>query len=314
MKSLDASVTHEVWSAAIPPRIHVRPGDTIEVETSLGAGARFLQGATPNDIREMVATSKGISMTGPISVEGAEPGDVLGVQVCKLSIGSWGYTLVVPGFGLLAEDFPEPAFRSWDLSDGHSVKFNDDITVPLRAFLGAVGVAPPAGQVLPTIPPSRWGGNIDIRRLTPGATLYLPIAAREALLSVGDAHAAQGDGEVCGSAIETTATAVLRITLHKNRSLRCPSLHVPPAEPLSCLAGTYVTTGIGQDLFTAAQDAIRDMILWLEEKCALAPVDAYMLCSICVDLAICEIVDRPSWVVSASLPLSIFNHSPPDTP
>lgn len=314
MKSLDASATHVIWSADIAPRIHIRPGDTIEVETSLGSGARYLESATPQDIREVVAASPGISMTGPIFVEGAEPGDVLGVEVCGITIGSWGYTAVAPGFGLLAEDFPEPAFRIWNLSNGHSARFDDNITVSLRPFLGAVGVAPPAGQVLPTIPPSRWGGNIDIQRLTAGATLYLPIASSGALLSVGDAHAAQGDGEVCGTAIETSASAVLRITLHKNRRLKYPALHSPAPKPEIHHAGSHITSGIGENLFTSAQDAIREMITWLEEYCGLAPVDAYMLCSVCVDLAICEIVDRPNWVVSATLPLSIFSHDPPIGP
>ena len=314
MKSLDASATHVIWSAEIAPRIHIQPEDTIEVETSLGSGARYLESATPQDVREVVATSPGISMTGPIFVEGAEPGDVLGIEICDITTGSWGYTAVAPGFGLLAEDFPEPAFRSWDLSNGHSARFDDNITVPLRPFLGAVGVAPPAGQVLSTIPPSRWGGNIDIQRLTAGATLYLPIASSGALLSVGDAHAAQGDGEVCGTAIETSADAVLRIALHKNRLLNYPALHAPASEPEVHHAGAHITSGIGENLFTAAQDAIRGMITWLEEHCGLAPVDAYMLCSVCVDLAICEIVDKPNWVVSATLPLSIFRHDPPIGP
>jgi acetamidase/formamidase len=273
-----------------------------------------LESTTSKDIREVAASSPGISMTGPILVEGAEPGDVLGVEVCEISTGSWGYTVVSPGFGLLTEDFPEPAFRSWNLSNGYSAKFDDSITVPLHPFLGAVGVAPPAGQVLPTIPPSRWGGNIDIKRLTTGAILYLPVATSGALLSVGDAHAAQGDGEVCGAAIETSACAVLRVSLHKDRVIKYPALHTVAPKPDIFRDGAHITSGIGDNLFTAAQDAIREMITWLEENCELASVDAYMLCSVCVDLAICEIVDRPNWVVSAALPLSIFNHDPPIGP
>lgn len=306
MKFLDAKEAHFDWSADHQPRLHVSPGETIQVQTSLGSGARYLESATPEDVREVTASSRGLSLTGPIFVAGAEPGDVLGIEVKEIAIDPWGYTSVAPGFGLLAEEFSEPAVRTWDLSQGDFAKFNEAIRVPLRPFLGAVGVAPPPGQVLPSIPPSQWGGNLDIRRFIPGSVLYLPVATDGALLSVGDSHGAQGDGEVCGTAIETSACATLRLTLHKRRGLRSPVLRVPGATALADPAGSYITTGIGPDLYSAAQEALRNLIEWLTAECELSRVDAYMLCSVCADLAICEVVDRPNWVISASLPLSIF--------
>jgi acetamidase/formamidase len=315
MKSLDASETHVIWSADLRPRLNILPGDTIEVHTSLGSGARYLQSATPEDIRQVTATSPGLSLSGPIFVEGAEPGDALGIELCEIAIAPWGYTTVAPGFGLLTDEFPEPAFRSWDLSMGDSARFNDNISVQLRPFLGAVGVAPPPGQVLPSIPPTRWGGNLDLRRFTAGSTLFLPIAAEGALLSVGDAHGAQGDGEVCGSAIETSARAVLRITLHKARPLPYPALRTLSSGPADLGGeGAYVTTGVGPDLYAAAQDAVRGLIAWLASQCGLSRVEAYMLCSVCLELAISEVVDRPNWVVSAAMPLAIFGQSKPASP
>jgi len=314
MKSLDADETHVVWSADLAPRLRIMPNDTIEVQTSLGSGARYRKGATPDDIREVTATSPGLSLTGPIFVQGAEVGDVLGIELCAITTASWGYTTVAPGFGLLTDEFPEPAFRSWDLSTGDSTRFNDDISVPLRPFLGAVGVAPPPGQVLPTIPPTRWGGNLDLRRFTAGAILFLPVATEGALLSVGDAHGAQGDGEVCGSAIETSARAVLQITLHKRRPLAYPALRTRSSGPDLGGEGVYVTTGVGPDLYAATQDAVRGLIAWLVSQCGLSRVEAYMLCSVCLELAISEVVDRPNWVVSATMPLAIFGRSKPACP
>jgi len=314
MKALDANETHVIWSADLEPRLRIMPGDTIEVQTSLGSGARYLQSATPDDIREITATSPGLSLTGPIFVEGAEPGDVLGIELCAIAIAPWGYTTVAPGFGLLADEFPQPAFRSWDLSMGDSAHFNDNITVQLRPFLGVVGVAPPPGQVLPTIPPTRWGGNLDVRRFTASSTLFLPVATEGALLSVGDAHGAQGDGEVCGSAIETSARAILRITLHKGRPLAYPALRTHSSGLDLGGEGAYVTTGVGPDLYAAAQDAVRGLIAWLVSQCGLSRVEAYMLCSVCLELAISEVVDRPNWVVSAAMPLAIFGRRKPASP
>jgi acetamidase/formamidase len=313
-KCLDATQTHFNWSASHPPRLSVSPGEAIEVETSLGGGARYLQSATPEDVREVTATSPGLFLTGPIFVEGAEPGDAIGIELLEIAIDDWGYTVVAPGFGLLEDEFPEPAVRIWDLTARHSAKFNDEITIALRPFLGAVGVAPPLGVVLPSIPPSRWGGNLDTRRFTSGSTLYLPVATEGALLSVGDAHAAQGDGEVCGSAIETSARVVLRLTVHKHRSLQSPVLHFRGSGTAGFRAGAHIATGIGPDLYVAAQEATRNLIEWLSARCGLSRVDAYMLCSVCADLSISEVVDRPNWVVSASLPLSIFGKSAPPGP
>ena len=306
MKQLDAAITHSVWSAALPPLLSIEPGETIRIATSLGSGARYRAGATtPADILEATRTSPGLALTGPIHIAGSEPGDVLDVELLELVIDTWGYTTIAPGFGLLSDDFPDPAFRQWDLSDGRAAPFDERISVPLEPFLGAVGVAPPEGQVLSTIPPTRWGGNLDVRQMRVGSTIFLPVAVPGALLSLGDAHGAQGDGEVCGTAIETSALASVRVTLHKGWRLAYPAIRTSDSSP-SRAGPAYVTTGIGPDLYGAAQEAVRGMIDYLGHTHHLSREDAYILSSVAVDLRISEIVDRPNWVVSASIPLRIF--------
>jgi acetamidase/formamidase len=311
---LDTASTHSVWSSELTPILYVQPGETFEVETSLGGGARYLSSATPDDVREVTRTATGLALTGPIFVEGAELGDVVAIELREISISDWGYTVIAPGFGLLAEEFPEPAVRLWDLSNGTTTPFNDNITIPLEPFLGTIGVAPPSPAVLPTIPPSKWGGNLDTKRMTRGAIVFLPVGTAGALVSLGDAHGAQGDGEVCGSAIETSCVAALRITLHKNTSIRFPMFRSLASRQQCNGPATHSTTGIGSDLYVASQEAVRGMIDWLVRNCKITPVEAYFLCSVCVDLSVNEIVDQPSWVVAANLPLSVFRQTPPAQP
>mgnify|MGYP000002909341 CR=1 FL=1 len=307
---LDAVTTHNVWSAELTPTLYVRPGETFEIETSLGGGARYLESATPDDVWEVARAAAGLALTGPVFVEGAEPGDVVGIELLEIAIADWGYTSIAPGFGLLTEDFPDPAVRIWDLSNKTAARFDDNITIPLEPFLGTIGVAPPAPAVLPTIPPTRWGGNFDTKRMTRNATVFLPVGAAGALVSLGDAHGAQGDGEVCGSAIETSCVAVVRISLHKETSIRFPMFRSPAPAGRHNGSATHITTGIGPDLYLAAKEAVRGMIDWLVRRCDLTPVDAYILCSVCVDLSVNEIVDQPNWVVAANLPLSVFARPP----
>ena len=311
MKSLDANETHVIWSADLAPCLRIMPGDTIEVQTSLGSGARYLQSATPDDIREVTAISPGLSLTGPIFVEGAEPGDVLGIELCAIGIAPWGYTTVAPGFGLLTDEFPEPAFEAGIFRWATPPVSTTISPCSCVLFLGGRGgTAAWTGCRRPFHQPG--GGETSIfRRFTARSTLFLPVATEGALLSVGDAHGAQGDGEVCGSAIETSARAALRITLHKGCPLTYPALRTHSSGPDLGGEGAYITTGVGPDLYAAAQDAVRGLIAWLVSQCGLSRVEAYMLCSVCLELAISEVVDRPNWVVSAAMPLAIFGQSKP---
>jgi acetamidase/formamidase len=246
-------------------------------------------------------------LAGPIAVEGAEPGDTLAVEVLDLHTQGWGWTAILPGLGLLSEDFPDPYLRIFDLSDGDLVHFREDIKIPIEPFMGTMGVCPAGASAQPIMPPGTFGGNMDTRQLTRGTTLYLPVQAPGALFSCGDAHAAQGDGEVCVTGLESPMYGALRFTLHKDRPIPAPQyLTGGPLAPRVADAPWYGTTGVGPDLFVGAQEAVRAMVDHLSAEHGLSPEDAYLLCSLCVDLRISEVVDAGQYVVSALLPLAIF--------
>jgi acetamidase/formamidase len=238
-----------------------------------------------------------------VFVNGAKPGDVLAVELLEFRTGDWGWTAIIPGFGLLADEFPEPWLRISEISsDG--VRFSDRVRLPLRPFPGTIGVAPAEPGEHPVLPPTRWGGNLDTRHLVKGATLYLPVGVEGALLSVGDTHAAQGDGEVCGTAIESAMDVVMRATVRHDLNLNAPAFDLPdpPLEP----GPFHVCTGVGPDLLGAARDATRALIDHLVARHGLEPEEAYALASVACDLRIHEIVDAPNWVVGAFLPEKVF--------
>jgi acetamidase/formamidase len=181
------------------------------------------------------------------------------------------------------------------------------VRIPLAPFCGELGVAPPTEGAFSTIPPDVYGGNMDTRHLTAGTKLFLPVFAPGGRFSLGDGHAAQGDGEVCGTAIETRMRAQLRLTVRKD--LHVPAPQFLTAGPLAQSTNTgpyYATDGVGPELMTAARDAVRRMIEYLGREHGLAAVDAYMLCSVAGDLKISEIVDVPNFIVTMYFPLSVF--------
>ncbi|MBA2451238.1 MAG: acetamidase/formamidase family protein [Chloroflexi bacterium] len=302
---LDCDVVHYRWDNSIPPRLEIESGDTVVFECRDAGDGWFSQSSTAEDVLRRVV--KGHPLTGPVLVRGARPGDVLQVEILELVPGELGYTLFSPGRGLLPEDFPAPYLKLWDLRDGRSAEFKPGIRVPLEPFLGVMGVAlDEPGEHL-TAPPRKNGGNMDVKQLTAGSTLYLPIWVDGALFSTGDGHAAQGDGEVCITAIETRMQATLRFTLRRDVRLERPELRTGgPLAARTNLGPHYATLGIEPDLMAATKGAVRAMIGYLTREHGLAREEAYILCSVAVDLKISEVVDAPNWVVSAFLPLSIF--------
>jgi len=208
--------------------------------------------------------------------------------------------------GLLPEDFPDPYLRTWDLRDGQFARLGDHIRVPLDPFCGVMGLAPAEPGEHSTMPPRAVGGNMDIKQLVAGATLYLPVAVPGALFSAGDTHAAQGDGEVCVSAIEMSGRATFRFTLRRDLPIQEPQFRTPGTRARGSGGPSYVTTGHGPDLMQATKQAVRYMIAHLSREYGLSREDAYALASVAVDLKISEVVDAPNWIVSAFLPLEIF--------
>ena len=253
-------------------------------------------------------------VSGPIYVEGAAPGDALKITIESfapqvINGAGFGWTANIPGFGLLADQFPDPALYLWKYETASLAPalFGTEARVPLKPFAGTIGNAPAAAGQHSVVPPRRVGGNLDIRDLTSGVTLYLPVEVAGALFSVGDTHAAQGDGEVCGTAIESPMDVVLTLDLVKGANLKTPRFTTPgPVTRHLDAKGYEVTTGIGPDLMAAARDAVANMIDLLGATRGMAAVDAYMLVSTCGDLRISEIVDLPNWVVSFYFPRCVF--------
>jgi acetamidase/formamidase len=211
---------------------------------------------------------------------------------------------VIPGLGLLPDDFPDAHLKIWDLREGTSTALTPNVRVPFTKFLGTMGVALDEAGTFSPFPPHKGGGNMDNRHLVEGATLWLPIWCDGALFSCGDAHAGQGDGEVCVSAIECDSHASLRLTVRK-RGLSAPSFHVP-ASAQTPRGDYHGTMGIDGDLMAGAQKAVRAMVAWIVEEQGLSPVDAYILTSVAGDLHIHEIVDAGVWNVGMTLPLDVF--------
>jgi acetamidase/formamidase len=296
---------HLAWDRSIEPIATVASGDVVEFEANDAGNAQLSADSTVEDLAKF-DFSRTDQVNGPIAVEGAEPGDSLEIELLDFQPGEWGWTACIPGFGLLADDFTEAALRITRL-DGRHGELLPGVRIPLAPFCGELGVAPPTEGEFSTIPPDVYGGNMDTRHLTAGTKLFLPVFAPGGRFSLGDGHAAQGDGEVCGTAIETRMRAQLRLTVRKD--LHVPAPQFLTAGPLAQSTNTgpyYATDGVGPELMTAARDAVRRMIEYLGREHGLAAVDAYMLCSVAGDLKISEIVDVPNFIVTMYFPLSVF--------
>jgi acetamidase/formamidase len=294
---------HHGWNNAFPPRLVIAPGDTVHFETRDPSCGQLTPSSTTADIPKLDFSLVN-PVTGPIFVDGARPGDALKVRVMSFAPSGWGWTANIPGFGLLADQFKEPKLHLWKYEATLApALYGPGGKVPLRPFAGTMGVAPSAPGLHSIVPPRNVGGNMDIRDLGEGAELYLPIEVAGALFSVGDTHAAQGDGEVCGTAIESPMDVVLQFELVKGANLKMPRYVVPgPVTNHFDKKGYEVTTGIGPDLMAGARMAVSEMIGLLGKRFGYSAIDAYLLCSVCADLRISSIVDVPNWVVSLHFP------------
>ena len=307
--TLDKKKIHFSWDKNHPPAIEIESGDTVHCETAEVTNNQVTDGC-PASALGQIDFSQLYPLAGPIYVKGAVPGDMLEVEILHLQPLKWGWAGILPGLGLLSEDFKQPYIRHFDLSDGFSTALREDIRIPLQPFCGTMGVATDDEGPLAVLPPTKGGGNIDTRHLGVGAKLYLPVYVPGALFSAGDCHAAQGDGEVCVTGIECPMQFSLRLNVKKGRT-RPPWRYefvTPPGslQPRYDAKGYFVHTALGPDLMTNAKNAVRGVIEWLGKEKDLSPEDAYVLCSLATDLKISQIVDAPNWGVSAYLSLSVF--------
>jgi formamidase len=346
-------IGHNRWHPDIAPVLRCAPGDEVVLETLDALDGQVRPGLTADGMGDL-DLSVVHPITGPVFVEGAQPGDVLEVTILEVVPDSYGFTVQVPGFGFLRDDFPDPYVVHWELADGWATSPQlPGVRVPGAPFLGTIGLSPGherlrrtiareqasldaggmvmmpatagavpadpaiAGSALRTVPPREQGGNVDIKQLTAGARLLLPVDTPGGLFSAGDAHFAQGDGEVCGTAVEMRATVRLRFDVRSDLDITEPQFArddywVAPefAAPRRCYATTGRSVGAdgevhAEDATLAARNALRQMIDHLVGR-GWSRQQAYAICSVAVDLRISQLVDVPHFVVTAFLPEDIF--------
>jgi formamidase len=330
---------HNRWHPDLEPVAVVEPGDEIRLETRDGIDGQLTRESSHADAGRL-ELGLGHPLTGPVYVQGAEAGGVLEVQLASYAVADFGVTAVIPGFGMLADLFPDPYLVKWEIHDGVARAAElPGVVVPGNPFAGVIGVAPSperiaefrrreemllaAGQPvadaspdtaipqeaadgLRTIPPRETGGNMDIRQLVAGSKLWLPIDVPGALFSIGDLHFAQGDGEVCGTGIEVAGAVTVRFDVHPVPAPAFPAYETPDLPARRSFATTGIPVDAGMDLNAAARAALLEMIGHLERRYGFERPAAYALCSAAVDLRISEVVDVPYPLVSALLPLDMF--------
>ena len=319
--SIDAQTTHDVpltpehvhwgyYDARLAPVLHVRSGDRVRVETMIAGGLQRLRlaGATEAEIPESLklveqrVTERGPGahpMTGPIYIDDAQPGDTLEIHIVAIEyLHNFGVNTFSPGLGVLPDEFPYQAAKllRWP-AGADRVEFAPGITLPLAPFFGSIGVAPPslAGRIS-SRPPGWHGGNLDNKDLVAGSVLYLPVHVAGALLSIGDGHARQGDGEVTGTALETSLRGTFELRVRKGQRLRWPRAETPTH---------YIAMGLNEDLDEATRLAVREMVDFLVVEKKMSRDDAYMLCALAADLHVTQAVDATKGV-HASLAKSYF--------
>ena len=298
------------YDASASPALKIKSGDTVEIQTLITNSPKRLEeaGVAPDQVEQALrditdqVKDKGPGghiLTGPVYVEGAQPGDVLEVKILatKLAI-PYAYNAFGPGRGYLPDDFPYAKIKIIPLDETRMVAhFAPGIEIPLHPFFGSMGVAPPqtVGR-WNSAPPWIIAGNLDNKDLVAGTTLYIPVHAAGALFEVGDGHAGQGNGEVDITALETSLIGTFQFVVRKDMHLKWPRAETPTH---------YITMGLNDDLNACATLAVREMIDFLVAEKHLSRDDAYMLASVAADLSITELVDGNKGV-HMSIPKSIF--------
>jgi len=300
--AIAAEPTHSVWNRDQEPRLTIAPGDVLRMECQDATGGQVRPGDLAARMLEIDST-RIHALTGPIAIDGARAGDVLEVQILEVAHQGWAWSSVLPGLGFLDQRFTGPYLFHWDLEPQITRSLAPAI-VPLRPFCGVMGVAPAEPGAFRTRPPGPFGGNLDVRELSAGSTLYLPVMNDGALFSCGDAHAAQGDGEVCINGMECPAHVTLRFELHKSQPLSSPLIEsaARPGED----GPAWVVVESGPDALEAARVATSRMVDLLAARWGFEHVHAYILCSVAMNLRLSQVVNRPMITVSAAIPKSIL--------
>ena len=295
---LTADQKHNKFSKLIPPVLTVKSGAVIKADTYEASDRQLHSDSNLEDL-ENIDFGPIHPITGPVYVEEAEVGDILAVDLLKIDLHDYGWQAIVGGFGFLTDRFPDPKLNihKIDVKNKTSM-FNDKVKIPLKPFPGIMGVAPDTEEMLSTIPPRANGGNMDDPSLVEGTTVYFPVLVKGGLFSIGDGHAVQGLGEVCGTAIEAPMTFTYRLRVIKDK----PEIKEPQYET----DAYYAATGFGTTIDIATKKAVNYMVDHLSNNYDISSEDAYMLCSLVGDLKIAEVVDVPNMLVTMHFPKSIL--------
>lgn len=304
-----ADAHHFRFDNSLPPALTIAQGDTVVFQCLEGYGGKINPASTVEVLKELPFDAVHC-LTGPVAIAGAEPGDVLEVEILAFEYEPWAWTGVFPGIGALANELGETwALHIWQVGDDGRAELKPGIRVPVEPFCGVMGVALREPGEHMTMPPRRVGGNMDTRHLCKGSKVYLPIEVPGALFSVGDGHLAQGDGEVCGTALETNLTVTLRFHVHKGRSIRAPQFETfgPTTSKVDGM-GYLSTTAPAQDIDEGVTNAVHDMVQLLRARYRLSTVEAYVLCSAAGDLKISVPKLGPTHqsFVTFNMPRSVF--------
>jgi len=302
--ALNANPTHSVWDRSLPPRLRIEAGDEVDFECIDSSGSQVHPGMNAAEFLHIDRT-RIHALTGPVWVEGAEPGDVLQIDVLTTRHSGWGWSSVIEGLGFLKDRFRDPYLFHWHL-DGESTSSLFPAVVPVRPFLGVMGVARADDGAFRTRPPGPFGGNLDVRELCAGSRLYLPVYNPGALFSCGDGHAAQGDGEVCINGIECPLDVTLRFHLHKQQPLTGPIVEAGNKVAPDSTADAWVVVESGTDIGATAQAATSRMIDLLVSRWGFSEVHAYILCSVALKLRLSQVVNEPVYTVSAAISKQIL--------
>jgi acetamidase/formamidase len=304
---IDTSRTCNRWNRDYPPVLTVPPGDTVTMALKDSSDGQVRPGMTTAEFAAIDKT-RIHALTGPVAVDGAEAGDALEVEIMDYRHEGWAWTSIIPGLGALGDEFSESYLHVWKLEE-RQTRSIPGVTLDLHPFCGVIGVQRAEAGEFRTRAPGKFGGNMDVRHLGAGARLWLPVAVPGAGFCAGDAHAAQGDGEVSINGMEAPMTATFRLHLHKRRALDGPyALALPSLVPPRYLTKPFhVFIESHEDPREAARAAVRRAVACLQARLGLRRELALILCSVVLDLKISQMVNAPVTTISAYLPEAIFD-------
>src|SRR5664280_713532 len=311
--TLDRTHTCNRWNRDYPAVLTIAPGDTVSLALKDSSDGQVRPGMSAAEFAAIDRT-RIHALTGPVAIAGAQPGDALEIEILDCLHEGWAWTSIMPGMGLLGDEFAEPYLHFWSLTAG-CTRSLPDVTLDLHPFCGIIGIQRAEAGEFRTRAPGPFGGNLDVRQLGAGARLWLPVTTPGAGLCAGDAHAAQGDGEVSINGMEAPMIVTLRVHLRKNHPLAGPyALAAPPLLPPRYLTKPFhLFIESHEDTREACRAAVRRAMAYLQTRLGLSREQALILCSVVLDLKISQLVNTPMTTISACLPEAIFDAPAPSS-